>query len=45
MQYFYNVGLTNGYCQDYESATRDYLPDFDDDETERLLNAIPHLYP
>ena len=45
VQYFYNVGLTNGYCQDYESATRDYLPDFDDDETERLLNAIPHLYP
>ncbi len=45
VQYFYNVGLTNGYCQDYESATRDYLPNFDDDETERLLNAIPHLYP
>lgn len=45
VQYFYNVGLANGYCQDYESATRDYLPDFDDDETERLLNAIPHLYP
>ena len=31
-QYFFNVGLRNGYCQDVSSATVDYLPDFDDVE-------------
>lgn len=40
VEYFGNVGLTNGYCQDYESATRDYLPDFDDNEVARLLKKL-----
>lgn len=40
VEYFYNVGLTNGYCQDFESATKDYLPNFDDNELERLLAAL-----
>lgn len=40
VDYFYNLGLTNGYCQDFESATRDYLPDFDDNEVTRLLGII-----
>lgn len=37
VDYFANVGLANGYSQDFESATRDYLPDFDEGETARLL--------
>lgn len=40
VEYFRNVGLTNGYCQDFESATRDYLPDFDDGEVHQLLDKI-----
>lgn len=41
VEYFNNVGLTNGYCQDFCSATRDYLPDFDEGGLAALLNAIP----
>lgn len=37
MQYFGNIGLTNGYCQDVQSATRDYLPDFDDTAVQQVL--------
>lgn len=29
VDYFFNVGLTNGYMQDVSSATQDYLPTFD----------------
>lgn len=41
VEYFHNVGLTNGYCQDFDSATRDYLPNFDDTELAQLLSKIP----
>ena len=40
VQYFRNVGLVNGYCQDFESATRDYLPEFDDKEVDAILKKI-----
>lgn len=40
--YFFNVGLRNGYEQDYDSATREYLPDFDDQAVAELLKTIPH---
>ena len=43
VQYFHNLGLTNGYCQDFESATRDYLPDFDEVELTQLLQKIPYI--
>ena len=26
--YFFELGLENGYMQDFESATEDYIPDF-----------------
>lgn len=39
-QYFFNVGLRNGYCQDVTSATVDYLPDFDD---EAVLDILKNL--
>ncbi len=42
LDYFENLGLYNGYCQDYSSATRDYLPDFNEAELNKLLNDIPH---
>lgn len=41
VEYFHNLGLTNGYCQDFESATREYLPDFDEGELTQLLQKIP----
>lgn len=40
VRYFSNLGLTNGYCQDFESATRDYLPTFDDEQLQQLLQTI-----
>lgn len=39
-EYFFNVGLHNGYCQDVSSATVDYLPDFIDSEVEEILRRI-----
>ena len=39
-EYFFNVGLRNGYCQDVSSATVDYLPDFDDGEVENILKKV-----
>lgn len=39
-QYFFNVGLHNGYCQDVTSATVDYLPDFDDEAVLEILKKL-----
>ena len=39
-EYFFNVGLHNGYCQDVSSATVDYLPNFVDSEVEEILRSI-----
>lgn len=36
-EYFFNVGLHNGYCQDVSSATVDYLPNFVDSDVEEIL--------
>ena len=44
-EYFYNVGLHNGYFQEIDSATKDYLPDFDDGQVEVLLQKIPYIFP
>ena len=41
-EYFFNVGLHNGYCQDVSSATVDYLPDFIDSEVEEILKIARH---
>ena len=43
-QYFFNVGLRNGYCQDVTSATVDYLPDFDDGAVGEILKKVPHIF-
>lgn len=42
--YFYNLGLTHGYFQDIESATKDYLPSFDESEIGRVLKTVPHVF-
>lgn len=42
-QYFFNVGLTNGYSQDVTSATVDYLPDFVDVEVEEVLKNATRM--
>lgn len=42
--YFHNVGLTNGFTQDVQSATVDYLPSFVDDDVISLLNKMPKLF-
>ena len=39
-EYFFNVGLHNGYCQDVSSATVDYLPNFDDGEVQAILAKL-----
>lgn len=42
--YFYNVGLHNGFCQDPSSATVDYLPEFCDDDLAALLQRVPNVF-
>lgn len=40
VDYFYNVGLTNGFCQDESSATKDYLPEFSDSLVSEVLAKL-----
>lgn len=42
--YFFNVGLHNGFFQELDSATRDYLPDFDDGELRGVLSNVAYLF-
>lgn len=42
--YFFNLGLSNGYMQDLTSATKDYLPQFDDVLVEETLQNVPHVF-
>lgn len=44
LQYFFNLGLKNGFMQDAESATEDYLPDFSDADVEAVLRQVPHFF-
>lgn len=44
LDYFFNVGLHNGFMQDAASATADYLPDFDDKEVKKILKEIAVRY-
>lgn len=43
-QYFFNVGLSNGYSQDVSSATVDYLPEFTDTTVLDALKNSPHIF-
>ena len=43
-QYFFNVGLSNGYTQDVASATVDYLPEFSDDTVIEALQNSPNVF-
>ena len=43
-QYFFNVGLHNGYSQDVSSATVDYLPEFTDTTVLDALKNSPHIF-
>ena len=44
VEYFFNVGLTQGYTQEAQSATKDYVPDFSDAEMAALLDKIPESF-
>lgn len=44
LQYFFNLGLKNGFMQDSDSATADYLPDFSDEEVRAVLQRVPHVF-
>ena len=44
LQYFFNVGLKNGFMQDATSATVDYLPEFCDSAVAELLNKVPKIF-
>lgn len=37
IEYFFNVGLKNGFMQDLSSATQDYLPSFDLNEVKKIV--------
>lgn len=39
VQYFFNVGLSNGFMQELSSATQDYLPQFSDEDLLTLLHT------
>ena len=43
-QYFFNVGLHNGFIQDPSSATVDYLPEFNDGSVHEALNNAPRVF-
>ena len=43
-QYFFNVGLHNGFSQDVSSATVDYLPEFGDETVLEALKNSPRLF-
>ena len=43
-EYFHNVGLANGFTQDVDSATVEYLPDFVDDDVETILSTMPKKF-
>lgn len=43
-EYFFNVGLSVGYCQDVSSATRDYLPSFDRFDVANTLAKVPFVF-
>ncbi len=43
-EYFFNVGLHNGFFQELTSATRDYLPEFNDEQLRILLQQIPKVF-
>lgn len=42
--YFTNVGLCNGFTQDAESATVDYLPEFVDNNVATVLNKMQKIF-
>lgn len=42
--YFVNVGLHNGFTQQLESATRDYLPDFLDGQVVDILQGMNKVF-
>lgn len=42
--YFFNVGLKNGYMQQLSSATADYLPKFDDNGVQTVLKNVPKVF-
>ena len=43
-QYFFNVGLHNGYAQDVTSATVDYLPQFGNETVLDALDKAPCVF-
>lgn len=38
-KYFFDAGLLNGFAQDLDSATEEYVPDFDLEKLQCILNA------
>ncbi len=43
-QYFQNIGLHNGFFQQLDSATRDYLPQFSDSLAREILQTMPKIF-
>ncbi len=43
-QYFQNIGLHNGFFQQLDSATKDYLPQFSDSLATEILQTMPKIF-
>lgn len=43
-EYFFNVGLINGFSQDADSATEDYVPDFDTNAVRDIVQQADKIY-
>ncbi|MCM1289328.1 MAG: radical SAM protein [Corallococcus sp.] len=44
VQYFFNLGLTNGFTQDMQSATKDYVPEFSEADIAAVMQDVPHVF-
>ena len=40
IEYFFEVGLKNGFCQELTSAIEDYVPDFDLGELQKIVDEL-----
>jgi putative pyruvate formate lyase activating enzyme len=39
LDYFFDIGLKNGFMQGLDSASEDYVPDFDISELQKMLKS------
>lgn len=40
IEYFFQIGLEDGFCQELSSAIEDYVPDFDLEELQKIIDRV-----